>query len=239
MVIAITGITPATGPTTGATTHRITGTDLDLVTGVTIGGVAALFEAESDTLMKVVTPAHAVGAVDVVLNPGAVTLATGFTFATPTSAEELVSTTALEWWLRVNTGTTEAKVWTDVRAIGEFKPIEEGNFEDDSDNESEGFASEAKTQVKWGLEFKALRKVGIDTDINDPGQEALRTRVIKFGGSGVAEVQMYDLHGGPEAYQGFVNVGWEHEGGGAKDVRAATVKLMGKGKRITIVNPAA
>ena len=40
MAIAITGITPATAPTTGGTVHYVTGTDLDDVTGVTIGGAA-------------------------------------------------------------------------------------------------------------------------------------------------------------------------------------------------------
>lgn len=240
MAIAITGIAPAEAPATGATVHRITGTDLDLVTSVTVGGTPAIaVNAEGPTLMKVTVPAHATGAVNVVLNPGAVTGTGLLTYVTPTSVEELASTGALDWWIRVNTGTPEAKVWTDVRALGEIKPMEEGNFEDDSDNESEGYASEAKTQVKWGAEVKVWRKRGIVSNLYDPGQEFLRQKVIKFGGDGVAEIQMYDKLGGPEAYQGYVNVGWEHDGGGAKDVRSATVTLSGKGKRTTIVNPAA
>lgn len=239
MAIAITGITPATAPTTGGTNHYITGTDLTTVTGVTIGGTAAIsFEALSATLMRVTVPAGSAGAQNVVLNPGAVTLTGGLTYAAPTGTEQLVSTLARKWKLDVNTGTVSVPVWTPVRAIGELKTTVESNMEDDSDYDSDGWASESKTQMKWTLETKVLRKIGVTSSNYDPGQEALRAAADQFGSAGTPQVRWYDRDGGPEAYSGFASVSWEPEGGEAKDLDTVTIKLSGQGKRTLITNPA-
>lgn len=239
MAIAITGITPATGPTTGGTSHLITGTDLDTVTGVTIGGTAApTFTALSPTLMRVTTPAGSAGAVNVVLNPGSVTGTGIFTYVSPTGTEQLVSTLARKWVLEVNTGTDVSPTWTRVRAIGELKPTLESNLEDDSDYDSGGFASNVKTQMSWEIEVKLLRKVGVTSLNYDPGQEALRSKADQFGAAGTAHVRWYDRDGGPEAYVGYGSVSWEPEGGDSKDLDAVTVKITGNGKRTAIANPA-
>lgn len=238
MAIAITGITPATAPTTGGTNHLITGTDLDTVTGVTIGGTAVTtFEALSKTLMRVTAPAGTAGAQNIVLSPGSVTLTGGLTYAAPTE-EQLVSTLARKWRLDVNTGTVAAPVWTKVRAIGELKATVESNMEDDSDYDSDGWGSETKTQQSWSLETKILRKVGVTSNNYDPGQEALRAASDQFGSAGTPQVRWYTDDGGPEAYSGFASVSWEPEGGEAKDLETVTVKLSGNGKRTVITNPA-
>lgn len=238
MAITITGITPATGPTTGGTVHYITGTDLDTVTSVKFGAVdATLFEAQSATLMKVTAPAGAAGAINVILGPGAVTLTGGFTYAVPTGDEQLVATKASKYILEVRrVGVT---AWTKVRAMADFKPPVEPNLETDSDYDGEGWASETKTELKWSVEAKVIRKIGISTGIYDPGQEILRTASTKFGQDGTVEVRWYDRTGGPEAYQGFANVSWEPEGGDTKALDMVTAKLSGNGKRTDIVNPAA
>lgn len=239
MAITITGITPASGPTTGGTVHYITGTDLTTVTGVTIGGAACpLLEAQSATLMKVTSPAGAAGAQDVVLAPGAVTLAGGFTYSAPSGNEQLVSTLARKFAVEVNTGTTAAPVWTKVRAIADLKPAVNTNLEDDSDYDGEGWASETKTQLKWSLEIKVGRKIGFTTGIYDPGQEFLRAAAVQFGQGGTVELRWYDRNGGPEAYQGFGNVSWEPEGGDTKTLDMVTIKISGSGARSDIVNPA-
>ncbi|WP_242908670.1 phage tail tube protein [Actinomadura terrae] len=238
MAIAISGITPATGPTTGGTIHYITGADLNTVTGVTIGGAAApLFAAQSATLLKVTAPAGTVGAKDVVLSPGAVTLAAAYTYALPTGDEQLVPTKASKYIFEVRRpGDTP---WTRVRAVADFKPPVEPNLEDDSDYDGEGWASESKTQLKWGIEAKLIRKIGINTGNYDPGQEILRAAAVKFGQLGLVEVRWYDRTGGPEAFQGFANVSWDPEGGDTKALDIVTAKLSGSGKRVDIVNPAA
>jgi IPT/TIG domain len=238
MAITITGITPASGPTTGGTVHYITGTQLDTVTGVTIGGTAVtLFSAVSPTLMKVTAPAGSAGAQNVVLNPGAITGTGIFTYSAPSTTEQLVSTLARKWKLDVNTGTVAAPVWTKVRGIGELKAQVEPNMEDDSDYDSGGWASETKTQLKWSLETKVLRKKGVTTGNYDPGQEFLRAAADQFGSPGTPQVRWYTDDGGPEAYTGFASVSWEPEGGEAKDLDAVTIKMSGNGQRTTIANP--
>ncbi|MGE3463886.1 MAG: IPT/TIG domain-containing protein [Pseudomonadales bacterium] len=84
----VTAIDPDTGAAAGGTAVTITGTgfqseDQDVVSGVTIGGVACTeVSVQSDTTLTCVTGAHAGGAVDVVVtNPGGSgTLTNGFTY---------------------------------------------------------------------------------------------------------------------------------------------------------------
>jgi hypothetical protein len=77
-------ISPATGPAAGGTVVTITGTNLLDVTGVTFGGTAATdVDVLSSTKVKCKTPAHATGAVTVVVQTpaGDVTKTTFFTYA--------------------------------------------------------------------------------------------------------------------------------------------------------------
>ncbi len=63
-----TGITPAQGPQAGGTTVTITGTGFTGATGVTFGGTpGSTFTVVNDTTITVTTPAHAPGAVNVVV----------------------------------------------------------------------------------------------------------------------------------------------------------------------------
>lgn len=62
---------------------QVTGTNLDGVTGVTVGGVAATAViVVSSTLVEFTVPAHAAGVVDIVLtdDAGAHTITGGFTY---------------------------------------------------------------------------------------------------------------------------------------------------------------
>lgn len=73
-----------TGTTAGGTAVTLTGTNLLGVTGVTFGGTAATsVRATSDTTVTLVTPAHASGAVAMVVTTtsGSVTKAAFFTYA--------------------------------------------------------------------------------------------------------------------------------------------------------------
>lgn len=81
---AITTVAPATGGVAGGTAVTITGTGFTGATGVTFGGTAGTaFTVVSSTSITVTTPAHASGAVTVVvLSPnGNGTKLTGFTYA--------------------------------------------------------------------------------------------------------------------------------------------------------------
>lgn len=83
LVVTQTSILPATGPAAGGTDVIIKGTNLNEVTGVTIGGAAATkFNNLNDTTITCTTPAHAAGAVSTVLAVvgGDITTATAFTY---------------------------------------------------------------------------------------------------------------------------------------------------------------
>ncbi|MEO5974866.1 MAG: IPT/TIG domain-containing protein [Ilumatobacteraceae bacterium] len=110
----ITGISPATGTTGGGTTVTITGTNLTGTSGVTFGGTAGTpIVNSSATSITVVTPAHAAGAVDVVLTTpigGSATSTGGFTFGTPPSATTVTPATSI--------GTTTATLGGSANANG-------------------------------------------------------------------------------------------------------------------------
>lgn len=80
----VTGISPASGPAAGGTAVTISGTDFAGTSGVTFGGVAATnIVVVSNQRITCTTPAHAAGAVDVVVqdDAGNVTMTGGFTFS--------------------------------------------------------------------------------------------------------------------------------------------------------------
>lgn len=77
-------LTPNTGLAAGGTAVTIKGTNFAGVTGVTFGGVAATsVVVVSETTITCVTPAHAAGAVSVVVSDdsGPVTKTTAFTYS--------------------------------------------------------------------------------------------------------------------------------------------------------------
>ena len=83
VVATVTDINPATGAATGGTAVTITGTNLTHATGVTFGGAAATsFVVVNATTITCATPAHAAGAVNVVVldSGGNITIVGGFTY---------------------------------------------------------------------------------------------------------------------------------------------------------------
>jgi hypothetical protein len=74
-------VSPATGPIAGGTVVTITGIGLTGATGVLFGGVAGTaFSVVNDTRITVTTPAHAAGAVDVVVQHPAGNVTAGGAF---------------------------------------------------------------------------------------------------------------------------------------------------------------
>jgi hypothetical protein len=91
---AITGVSPTADLIAGGSTVTITGTSLSGATSVTFGGLDAAIIGNTDTQVFVLTPAHAVGVVDV-----AVTTALG----------TLTSTDAFSYVTAVNGNTATSK----------------------------------------------------------------------------------------------------------------------------------
>lgn len=242
MALTITGVSPTTGPNTGGTLVTITGTDLNTVTTLTIGGTAAPdFEIVGPTLIRALTPVHANGAVSIVIGDGSTTqtLASSFTYANPAVDATLTATNARKWRCDVNTGAIGSPVWTQVRAITAFQPTVTPTLQDDSDYDSDGWGADAKTMLKWGLTATISRKLGVTSGNYDPGQERIRAAHDKFSVDGVVQVRWYDREGGPEAYTGFAQVSWEPQGGGTDAVDTVNITLSGQGARTEIINPAA
>ncbi|MFC3908093.1 IPT/TIG domain-containing protein [Legionella dresdenensis] len=80
----LTAINPTSGAASGGTGFTLTGTGLTGAASVTFGGVAATsINVVNSTTVTGVTPAHAAGAVDVVINTpaGGATLTNGYTYA--------------------------------------------------------------------------------------------------------------------------------------------------------------
>ncbi|MBD3781700.1 MAG: hypothetical protein IE926_01910 [Micrococcales bacterium] len=127
--------------------------------------------------------------------------------------------------------------WTRVRAISDFKPTKDYKTEDDSDYDSEGWQSESKTGMGWGLEIDLIRKIGITTRAEDPGQQIIRVKADEFPPDDLLEVRWFDRNGGEEAFQGYVSPQWEDQGGPNTALDKAKAKLMGQGKRNVITNP--
>lgn len=80
----LSAITPNSGTTSGGTGVTLTGTGLTGATAVTFDGVLATsVNVVNSTTVTAVTPAHAAGPVDVVINtPSGATLAHGYTYVT-------------------------------------------------------------------------------------------------------------------------------------------------------------
>ena len=84
--LAITSISPSIGSTAGGTQVTINGTGFTSAATVTFGGVAGTsVNVVSATTLTVIAPAHAAGAVDVIVKVGSAqaTSANRFTYQTP------------------------------------------------------------------------------------------------------------------------------------------------------------
>ncbi|WP_133434156.1 phage tail tube protein [Aeromicrobium phragmitis] len=158
----------------------------------------------------------------------------------PLGAETL----ARKWCIDVNAGNSDTPDWVGVFGITEFKPTQSPTTQDTSDYDGEGWKSETVTAQSRGGEGKVKRaSTRADRTAYDPGQEILRLAASEMGLDNEVEVRVYEDNGpdGPavEAYQGFVGVTWEPDGGGMDAIDFASFKLLGHGKRTAIPHPAA
>jgi hypothetical protein len=129
--------------------------------------------------------------------------------------------------------------WVQVRGLTDLKPTINASLQDDSDYDSDGWASQTKTRLAWMLDLKVVRKVAVAGGAEDPGQKILRLAGVNFGTAGVVHVRWYDRNGTGEAYAGFAEVSWSPDGGGTDALDTASVSLTGKGARQDIANPVA
>jgi hypothetical protein len=145
-----------------------------------------------------------------------------------------VSALARKWKLDVDISGT----FTRVKGLRDFKPVATPDLQDDGVYDDEGWGSQTKTGLSWTAELTIIRRYLASNDtVYDPGQEQLRVHANSFGAAGVALVRWYDRNGGPEAYQGYCEVGWVDQGGDRTALETAAITLTGKGARTAITNP--
>ena len=112
----ISGVSPNSGTTAGGTSVTISGANFTGVSAVTFGGNAAAVTASTATSLTVTSPAHAVGAVDVVVTtPGGVVTGTNaFTYnapaVPPTIDKDRAAVTVAEGTTALNSGTFGGQV---------------------------------------------------------------------------------------------------------------------------------
>lgn len=83
--VTLSSVSPSSGAASGGTGVTLTGTGLTGTTGITFGGTAATsVHFVNSTTVTAVTPAHATGAVDVVIttSSGSATITNGYTYLT-------------------------------------------------------------------------------------------------------------------------------------------------------------
>ncbi|GHH67628.1 hypothetical protein GCM10017673_14940 [Streptosporangium violaceochromogenes] len=139
---------------------------------------------------------------------------------------------ASAWRLDVNTGTTAAPVWTQVKGMTSFKETIDSTVEDDSDFDDPDWGSDEVTQRKWKLECEGKRKRD-DSEpfVPDPGQEFIRRAGNRVGvGSGI-EIRYYRRDGAPDAWQGRATVQPGGGGGKTTELEPFNFTLGGRGSR--------
>lgn len=141
---------------------------------------------------------------------------------------------ASAWRLDVNTGTSAAPAWTQVKGMASFKETIDSTMEDDSDFDDPEWGSDEVTQRKWKLETEGKRKRDDSSEVTfipDPGQEFIRRAGNRVGvGSGI-EIRYYRRDGDSQAWQGHVNVQPGGGGGATTALEPFNFTLGGKGSR--------
>ncbi len=123
---SITGVSPRYGPPAGGTTVTITGTGFsNQLTAVRFGATAAAsFTVVSDSTVTAVSPAHAVGPVDITVTTAsgtsAITSADQFTFATPCTSVTLSAAPPTQSVSGTQVTLTGAGVCPDPNPLYEF-----------------------------------------------------------------------------------------------------------------------
>ncbi|WP_275792632.1 phage tail tube protein [Prescottella equi] len=154
----------------------------------------------------------------------------------PTAA--LASTLARDWVLEVETATG---TWTKVRGLNSVSPIFEGAEQDDSDIDSEGYASSIVTGLAFRIEGSGKRKGEQTTGfVDDPGQSFLRQKGRKTGADNIISARIYRRDDLPDAYHAETTVKWtDSAAGDTNALQEFSFTLSGRGKPEDITKPTA
>lgn len=149
--------------------------------------------------------------------------------------QSLSSTLARDWILEVDIN----GVPTRVRGLSSVSPIFEGSEQDDSDIDSEGFASQIVTGLAFRIEGGGKRK-GENTAgfVDDPGQNFLRKKGRQTGTANIVTARIYRRDDLPDAYEAETTVKWtDSAAGDTNALQEFSFTLSGRGKPRDIMKP--
>lgn len=150
--------------------------------------------------------------------------------------QSLSSTLARDWILEV---TEDGTTFLRVRGLSSVAPIFEGSEQDDSDIDSEGFASQIVTGLAFRIEGGGKRK-GENTAgfVDDPGQALLRRKGRKTGADNIVTARIYRRDALPDAHEAETTVKWtDSAAGDTNALQEFSFTLSGRGKPRDIVKP--
>ncbi|OOL31856.1 hypothetical protein GQ85_11015 [Rhodococcus rhodochrous] len=147
----------------------------------------------------------------------------------------LASALGRDWKLEILDGAT----WVHVKGLSSVTAVFAGAMQDDSDIDSDGYASQISTGQAFSIPFSGKRK-GDDTVgfVDDPGQNLLRTKGRKTGALNIVTARIYRRDDLPDAYQAECAVEWTDSA--ASDPNALqefSGTLWGRGKPEEITKP--
>ena len=108
----------------------------------------------------------------------------------------LASALGRDWILEVK---NDSDIWTKVKGLSSVSPVFAGAMQDDSDIDSNGYASQIATGLAFSIPFSGKRKFETATD--DPGQDILRRKGRKTGEDNRVEARIYRRDSLPDAFQ--------------------------------------
>ena len=140
--------------------------------------------------------------------------------------------------------------WTPVSGIQAFRPTMDDTYKDGTTFDGAGWQSDTKTAKKHGAELTILRAPQSATPASyDVGAEYIRTQSLLMGAAGVFQARYYEVNGDTlagtqtiagikypitEAWSGYFTATWDEKNDANDDLRAITVKLMGRGPRTAL-----
>ena len=138
-----------------------------------------------------------------------------------------------KWRLDVDLDTTNGSGnFVQVKGISNFVPAVPAQVEDNTDYDTDGWGADAVMGRKFTNTLTVRRHKYAGS--RDPGQEALRAAA---DASTMIHVRWYERTTGGEAYDGWVLVQWEPQGGAPTNMSEVSVTLLGQGARTVIANP--
>lgn len=240
MAMTYTSMTPLTSTTLGGTEHTVTGTNLNTAVMVLVKNKPAqiIGTPTGTTLVFRAPPQTSAGAASVrILDATSEITATDqITYSAATAPEPLISQSPAIMRLDINTGTYADPVWLLVRGAQDLNMAIDTTDVDDTDYGSGFWGSDAVVQGKWSITGTAKRGRGAVSNLQDPGQEAIRLGAL--APTVPLDIRFFDTTGGPEAIRGFALPKWSPNGGTKPTLRTAAFTLKGQGAPLTIVNPA-